>query len=160
VLSLGKQIIQGFFFQDRVSLYSPGCPGTHSVDQAGLELRNLPASAFQVPGLKACTTIAQLFRDFIYLTYYTIPPFPQQNYEHVLVFILKDSLNMRGYQNLTESEVFDRIFVFCFEAPGQGMKSSITLMSNEISIILGKYSRAIYSIIILKGYQILYIIKF
>jgi hypothetical protein len=34
-----------FVFQDRVSLCSPGCPGTHSVDQAGLELRNLPASA-------------------------------------------------------------------------------------------------------------------
>jgi hypothetical protein len=34
----------------------PGCPGTHFVDQAGLELRNLPASAFQVLGLKACTT--------------------------------------------------------------------------------------------------------
>jgi hypothetical protein len=33
------------FFQDRVSLYSPGCPGTHSVDLAGLELRNPPASA-------------------------------------------------------------------------------------------------------------------
>jgi hypothetical protein len=33
------------FFGDRVSLCSPGCPGTHSVDQAGLELRNLPASA-------------------------------------------------------------------------------------------------------------------
>jgi hypothetical protein len=32
-------------FRDRVSLYSPGCPGTHFVDQAGLELRNLPASA-------------------------------------------------------------------------------------------------------------------
>jgi hypothetical protein len=43
-------------FQDRVSLYSPGCPGTHFVDQAGLELRNLPASAFQVLGLKACAT--------------------------------------------------------------------------------------------------------
>jgi hypothetical protein len=28
----------------RVSLYSLGCPGTHSVDQAGLELRNFPAS--------------------------------------------------------------------------------------------------------------------
>jgi hypothetical protein len=41
-------------FQDRVSLYSPGCPGTHSVDQAGLELRNLPASASRVLGLKAC----------------------------------------------------------------------------------------------------------
>jgi hypothetical protein len=40
-------------FQDRVSLYSPGCPGTHFVDQAGLELRNPPASASQVLGLKA-----------------------------------------------------------------------------------------------------------
>jgi hypothetical protein len=44
------------FFQDRVSLCSPGCPGTHSVDQAGLELRNLPAPAFRVLGLKACAT--------------------------------------------------------------------------------------------------------
>jgi hypothetical protein len=39
----------GFFLggegQDRVSLCSPGYPRTHSVDQAGLELRNLPASA-------------------------------------------------------------------------------------------------------------------
>jgi hypothetical protein len=39
-------------FQDRVSLY--GCPGTHFVDQAGLELRNLPASASWMLGLKAC----------------------------------------------------------------------------------------------------------
>jgi hypothetical protein len=44
------------FFRDRVSLYSPRCPGTHSVDQAGLELRNPPASASRVLGLKACTT--------------------------------------------------------------------------------------------------------
>jgi hypothetical protein len=43
-------------FQDRVSLYRPGCPGTHFVDQAGLELRNLPASASLVLGLKACAT--------------------------------------------------------------------------------------------------------
>jgi hypothetical protein len=43
-------------FQDRVSLCSPGCPGTHSVDQAALELRNSPASASQVLGLKVCTT--------------------------------------------------------------------------------------------------------
>jgi hypothetical protein len=34
-----------FVFRDRVSLYSPGCPGTHFVEQAGLKLRNLPASA-------------------------------------------------------------------------------------------------------------------
>ena len=30
------------FFRDRVSLCIPGCPGTHSIDQADLELRNLP----------------------------------------------------------------------------------------------------------------------
>jgi hypothetical protein len=34
-----------FFFRDSVSLYSPDCPWTHSVDQAGLELRNPLASA-------------------------------------------------------------------------------------------------------------------
>jgi hypothetical protein len=45
-----------FFFQDKVSLCSPGCPGTHSVDKASLELRNPPASASQVLGLKACAT--------------------------------------------------------------------------------------------------------
>jgi hypothetical protein len=44
-------------FQDRVSLYSPVCPGTHFVDQAGLELRNPSASASRVLGLKACTTM-------------------------------------------------------------------------------------------------------
>jgi hypothetical protein len=44
------------FFRDRVSLCIPGCPGTHSVDQAVLELRNLPASASQVLGLKAWAT--------------------------------------------------------------------------------------------------------
>jgi hypothetical protein len=45
-----------WFFRDRVSLCSPGCPETHFVDQAGLELRNLPASASQVLGLKAFAT--------------------------------------------------------------------------------------------------------
>ena len=44
-------------FLDRVSLCSPGCPGTHSVDQSGL--RNPPASASWVLGLKACATTAQ-----------------------------------------------------------------------------------------------------
>jgi hypothetical protein len=42
------------FFVDRVSLCSPGCPGTHSVDLAGLELRNPPPSASRELGLKAC----------------------------------------------------------------------------------------------------------
>jgi hypothetical protein len=45
-----------WFFGDKVFLYSPGCPGTHFVDQAGLELRDLSAFASQVLGLKACAT--------------------------------------------------------------------------------------------------------
>jgi hypothetical protein len=36
------------------------CPGTYFVDQAGLELRNPPASASRVLGLKACATTARL----------------------------------------------------------------------------------------------------
>jgi hypothetical protein len=51
-----------------VSLYSPGCPGTHFVDQAGLELRNPPASASQVLGLKACATTTQ--QHFIFFAYF------------------------------------------------------------------------------------------
>jgi hypothetical protein len=39
------------------SLCSPGWPRTHSVDQAGLKLRNPPASASRVLGLKACATM-------------------------------------------------------------------------------------------------------
>jgi hypothetical protein len=35
----------------------PGCPGSHSVDQAGLKLRNPPASASQVLGLQVCATV-------------------------------------------------------------------------------------------------------
>ena len=48
------------FCQDWVSLCSPGCPGIHSIDQAGLEFFNLPPSASQVLGLQACTTTAWL----------------------------------------------------------------------------------------------------
>jgi len=48
-------------FRDRVFLCSPGCPGTHFVDEAGLELRNPTASASQVLGLKACATKPDLF---------------------------------------------------------------------------------------------------
>jgi hypothetical protein len=48
-------------FRDRISLCSPGYSGTHSVDQVGLELRNPPASASQVLGLKACATTSGYF---------------------------------------------------------------------------------------------------
>jgi hypothetical protein len=42
---LYAEMLGGGAVRDRVSLFSPGCPGTHFVDQAGLELRNPPASA-------------------------------------------------------------------------------------------------------------------
>jgi hypothetical protein len=51
-----------FCFRDRVSLCSPGCPGTHSVDQAGFELRNPPVllSCRRIridPFLSPCTKV-------------------------------------------------------------------------------------------------------
>ena len=49
-----------FFPLEMVSLCSPSCPGTHSVDQTDLELGNPPASASEVQGLKACATTARL----------------------------------------------------------------------------------------------------
>jgi hypothetical protein len=48
-----------FFFRGRVSLCIHGCSGTQSVDQIGLELRDLPAS-----GLKACALTAWPIGDF------------------------------------------------------------------------------------------------
>jgi hypothetical protein len=58
------RVVSFFLFvfpRDGVSLCSPGCPGTHFVDQAGVELRNPPASASRVLGLKACDTMPGLY---------------------------------------------------------------------------------------------------
>jgi hypothetical protein len=60
-------------FRDRVSLCSLGCPGTHSVDQAGLKLRNPPASASLVLGLKACATTAGLKEMSILFFFFLVP---------------------------------------------------------------------------------------
>lgn len=46
------------YSRDRASLCIPGCPGTHSLDQAGL--RDWLSSASRVLGLNACATIARL----------------------------------------------------------------------------------------------------
>jgi hypothetical protein len=60
--------IYWFIYWNRVFLCSPGCPGTHSVDQVGLELQDLPASASWVLlGLQVCATTLYFF--FILKTY-------------------------------------------------------------------------------------------
>jgi hypothetical protein len=48
--------LEGSIFVLFFSLCSPGCPGTHSVDQAILRLRDPPASASHVLGIKMCAT--------------------------------------------------------------------------------------------------------
>jgi hypothetical protein len=62
-------LIKRFFpfwgFLERVFPCSPGFPGTHCTDKAGLEPRDQPASASQVLGLKACTTTARLKKFFL-----------------------------------------------------------------------------------------------
>jgi hypothetical protein len=51
------------FLRQGFSVY-PWLSWNYFVDQAGLELRNPPASASQVLELKACATTAQLLMDF------------------------------------------------------------------------------------------------
>lgn len=56
-----------FVFSERISLCFPGCPGTHSVAQAGLELTGicLPLEP------KTCATTAQLnFYTIKYQSFY------------------------------------------------------------------------------------------
>lgn len=53
-----RLIIFFCFFLDRI-LCSLGCPGTHSVDPAGLQLGDPPTSASQILGLKVFAIIAR-----------------------------------------------------------------------------------------------------
>ena len=82
-----------WFFWDKVSLCSRGCPGTHSVNQAGLQLRNLPASASQMLGLKVWATTVWLFILFLFLflPIHRYPAFFQTDslFFNVLWYILK-----------------------------------------------------------------------
>jgi hypothetical protein len=60
-------------FWGRVSLCSPGCPGTHSVEQAGLELRDPPVSASHMLGLKVCAPTAWQYLVLKCHVYCSIP---------------------------------------------------------------------------------------
>jgi hypothetical protein len=80
-------------FQDRVPLNSSGCPGTHFVDQAGLELRNLPDSASRVLGLKACATTTRS-ELYILKTKNYLDSSQKKKYKQLLIF-LKTTFNIR-----------------------------------------------------------------
>ena len=54
----------GFFETGFLCVALAGSPGTHFVDQAGLKLRNPPASASRVLELKACATMPGLSQIF------------------------------------------------------------------------------------------------
>jgi hypothetical protein len=56
-----------------MALCIPGCPGTHSVDQAGLKLRDLSASTSKVLGLKVYTMMPCC-------EFFCTRPFPAQFY--------------------------------------------------------------------------------
>jgi hypothetical protein len=107
--------------QDRVSLCSPGCHGTHSVDQAGLKLRNPPASVSQVLGLKACATTAQfqLLFHLSLLQQMSFPglvPLPVSNIPQVISY-------GSGISKICYS------FVFCLESTHDLLGSSKGLAS-------------------------------
>jgi hypothetical protein len=97
-----------FVFQDRVSLCSPGYPGTHSVDQAGLKLRNLPASASQVLGLKACATTARP-SSLSSLPLYHLPPQSQRAGVYYLLVLLFWGLSRRLYRCILPMQLHLRL---------------------------------------------------
>jgi hypothetical protein len=52
-------------FRDRVSLCSPGCPGTHFVDQAGLETQKSACLCLPSAGIKGVRHHAQVISGFL-----------------------------------------------------------------------------------------------
>jgi hypothetical protein len=56
-----------WFFETEFLCYSLGCPGTHCVDQAGLELRDPPASASQVLEYKNIFKLKKLLEKYLKL---------------------------------------------------------------------------------------------
>jgi len=59
------------FFRARVSLCSPGCPGTHSVDQAGFKLKKFACLCLPSAGIKVVRHHAQCFL-FLFFFFFLI----------------------------------------------------------------------------------------
>ena len=77
---------------------SPSCPETNSVIQAGLELKDPPASASRVLGLKVCATTAQQ-KNYIL--------FQQIAFGHCLLILVpkRDDVTDWRYQTRKNSRV-------------------------------------------------------
>jgi hypothetical protein len=79
-------VVAAVVFRDRVSLCSPGSPGTHSVDQAGLELRNPPASASQPSLLLDYNDVVKLCHPLLQSQYKPLDhAFPHHNAQNPLM---------------------------------------------------------------------------
>jgi hypothetical protein len=91
-------------FKARVSLCIPGYPGTHFVDQAGLELRNPPASASQVLRSKACATTAQpkdiLIQIALFLFFFLLNDTVLEGRERMLLGFESQN-NILGFYNIS-----------------------------------------------------------
>ena len=72
---------------------SPGCPGTHSVDQDGLKLRNLPASTCQSAGIKGVCPHGLAIHKLVDL--YSSPRCIEQQPSHFFAF--KTSRACQGF---------------------------------------------------------------
>ena len=67
----GLFLVLVLVFRYRVSLYIPGCPGTHFVDQAGLELRNPACLCLPSAGIKG----VHHHRPAVFVFLNRVPPY-------------------------------------------------------------------------------------
>ena len=82
------------FFPDRVSLCNTGYSGPHSVDHTGLELRDLPAFASWMLGLKVCATTI-LFDQRVAGD--SVPPWAHEHILDLKTHLHSDTLPQQGY---------------------------------------------------------------
>jgi hypothetical protein len=97
IASHGRPCLFVCIFQAGFPQCSPCFPGTHSVDQAVLELRNPPASASQVLGLKVCTTTAQPPPPFFKIYLFIICKNTVAVFRHFFFSLLPHSLQPKDW---------------------------------------------------------------
>jgi hypothetical protein len=75
---LSQQVILFWCFGHRVSLCSPDCPGSHTIDQASLKLRDSPCLCLQSAGIKgvhhlhqAASYTFEKLDHILFLSYYS-----------------------------------------------------------------------------------------